>query len=383
MIERKDILQDIHKAIKRGRIVSLLGPRQSGKTTLARNFAQPGSSTYFDLEDPVDSAKLAQPKNALVDLKGIVVIDEVQRQADLFPILRVLADRVPLPAKFLLLGSAAPTLNTHISESLAGRVERIRIGGFSLKEVGMVKYEKLWLRGGLPKAFLARTDEESFVWRKEYIESFVSRDLPFYGVSLPPLTILRYWIMLAHYHGQIFNANEIARSLGINEVTVKRYLDVLSGVFMMRQLQPWFANIKKRQVKAPKVYFYDTGILHGLLGIKTREDLLAHPKHGASWEGYVIEEVIHSVAPDEVYYWATHQGAEIDLVLFKGGKMYGVEIKRQDAPTMTPSMRIALEDLKLERIAVIYPGEKRYELHKKVSVIPFDKVMGGMKALFE
>ena len=383
MIERKDILQDIHKAIKRGRIVSLLGPRQSGKTTLARNFSQPGSSTYFDLEDPVDSAKLSQPNNALVGLKGIVVIDEAQRQADLFPILRVLADRVPLPAKFLLLGSAAPALNTHISESLAGRVERIRIGGFSLKEVGMIKYEKLWLRGGLPKAFLARTDAESFVWRKEYVESFVSRDLPFYGVSLPPLTILRYWTMLAHYHGQIFNANEIARSLGINEVTVKRYLDVLSGVFMMRQLQPWFANIKKRQVKAPKVYFSDTGILHGLLGIKTREDLLAHPKQGASWEGYVIEEVIHSVEPDDVYYWATHQGAEIDLVFFKGGKMYGVEIKRQDAPTMTPSMRIALEDLKLERIAVIYPGEKRYELHKKVSVVPFSQIMGGMKALFE
>jgi len=382
MVERKEILQHICKAIKRGRIVSLLGPRQSGKTTLARNFAVPGSSKYFDLEDPIDSAKLAQPKNTLVHLKGTVVIDEVQRQADIFPILRVLADRQPLPAKFLLLGSASPTLNRHISESLAGRVERVTIGGFSLQEVGMSKYEKVWLRGGLPKSFLARTDEESAIWRKEYVQSFVARDLPFYGLSLPPLTILRYWTMLAHYNGQVFNANEIARSLGINEVTVKRYLDILSGVFMIRQLRPWFANIKKRQVKAPKIYFHDTGVLHGLLGIRTMEDLLAHPKHGASWEGFVIEEIIHAVAPDDVYYWATHQGAEIDLVLFKGGRMYGVEIKRQDAPTMTPSMRIALEDLKLERITVIYPGEKRYELHKKISVVPFQQIMGGMKAMF-
>lgn len=383
MIERKQILQHIHEAIKRGRIVSLLGPRQSGKTTLARNFSGPGSLTYFDLEDPVDSTKLIQPKNALMGLKGTVVIDEVQRQPNIFPILRVLADRQPLPAKFLLLGSASPDMNKHISESLAGRVERITIGGFSLKEIGMNACEKLWLRGGLPRAFLAKTYEESFIWRKEYVQSFVARDLPLYGVSLPPLTILRYWTMLAHYHGQIFNASEIARSLGISEITVKRYLDVLSGVFMIRQLQPWFANIKKRQVKAPKIYFYDTGILHTLLGIRTMEDLLAHPKHGASWEGFVIEEAIRAVGPDDVYYWATHQGAEIDLVFTKGGKMYGIEVKRADAPTMTPSMRIALEDLKLERIAVIYPGNKRYSLHKKIDVVPFETITGGMKEIFK
>lgn len=382
MIERKEILKHIHQAIERGRIVSLLGPRQCGKTTLARNFSAPGSLSYFDLEDPIDSTKLMEPKSALIDLEGTVVIDEAQRQASLFPILRVLADRQPLPAKFLLLGSASPDLNKYISESLAGRVERIRIGGFSLKEVGMNVYEKLWLRGGLPRAFLAKTYEESFIWRKEYIQSFVERDLPFYGLSLPPLTILRYWTMAAHYNGQIFNANEIARSLGINEVTAKRYLDILSGVFMIRQLQPWFANIKKRQVKSPKIYFHDTGILHALLGIRTMENLLSHPKHGASWEGFVIEEVIHAVEPDDVYYWATHQGAEIDLVFFKGGRMYGVEIKRADAPTMTPSMRIALEDLKLERIVVIYPGEKRYALHKKIDVVPFETITGGMKGLF-
>lgn len=383
MIERKNIKKHIIKALKRGRIVSLLGARQCGKTTLARNFAQPVSSSYFDLEDPIDSAKMAEPKNALENLKGTVVIDEVQRQPELFPILRVLADRVPLPAKFLILGSSSPDLIKHSSESLAGRVERIRIGGFSLDEVGDGKFERLWLRGGLPPSFLAKTDKESFIWRREYTQSFVERDLPLHGVSLPPMMLLRFWAMLAHYHGQVFNSSEIARSLGISVMTVKRYVDILSGVFMIRQVQPWFGNVKKRQVKSPKIYFYDTGILHSLLGIQTTNDLLAHPKHGASWEGFVMEEVIRSVQPNDVYFWATHQGAEIDLVFNKGGRMYGVEIKRADAPTMTPSMRIALEDLKLERIAVIYPGKKRYSIHKQIQVVPFDEILGGMKSLFK
>ena len=382
MIERKRITQHISKALERGRIVSLLGPRQCGKTTLARTFVEPGSSSYFDLENPIDSTKMIQPKNVLMGLKGTVVIDEVQRHPELFPILRVLADRRPLPAKFLILGSASPDLIKHSSESLAGRLERIIINGFSLNEVGANVFERHWLRGGLPLSFLARTNEESFIWRREYVQSFVERDLPSYGVSLPPLTLLRFWTMLAHYHGQVFNSSEIARSLGIGVPTVKRYLDVLTGVFMVRQLQPWFANIKKRQVKAPKIYFYDTGILHALLGVHTMNDLLAHPKHGASWEGYVIEEVIHAVEPDDVYFWATHQGAEIDLVFFKGGRMYGVEIKRSDAPTLTPSMRIALEDLKLERIVVIYPGQQRYLLHDQVEAVPFEAVSGGMNSLF-
>jgi len=382
MIKRKYIRQYIIKAIKRGRIVSLLGPRQCGKTTLARHFAKPDSFLYFDLEDPIDSAKMTQPKNVLEGLKGTVVIDEVQRQPELFPILRVLADRTPLPAKFLILGSASPDLIKHSSESLAGRVERIIIGGFSLEEIGKKPFGALWLRGGLPRSFLAGNDEESFIWRREYAQSFVQKDLPLHGISLPALTLLRFWTMLAHYHGQIFNASEIARSMGISVMTVKRYLDVLSGVFMIRQLQPWFVNLKKRQVKAPKIYFYDTGILHALLGIHTMNDLLAHPKHGASWEGFVIEEVIRVCNPDDVYFWATHQGAEIDLVFSKGGRMYGVEVKREDAPTMTPSMRIALEDLKLKHIAVIYPGKKRYSLHKKINVVPFDEISSGMKGLF-
>jgi len=382
MIKRKNIEEYITKALNRGRIVSLLGPRQCGKTTLARKFAKPGSPLYFDLEDPVDSAKLAEPKNILEKLAGTVVIDEVQRQPELFPLLRVLADRVPLPAKFLILGSASPNLIKHSSESLAGRVERIKIGGFSLGEIGEKKAEYLWLRGGLPRAFLAGSDEESFTWLKEYTQSFVERDLPLHGVSLPSMTLLRFWTMLAHYHGQVFNASEIARSLGISVMTVKRYVDVLTGVFMLRQVQPWFGNIKKRQVKSPKIYFYDTGILHSLLGIQTKNDLLAHPKYGASWEGFVLEEVIRSVEPHEVFFWATHQGAEIDLVFNKGGRMYGVEIKRADAPTMTPSMRIALDDLKLERITVIYPGKKRYSIHKQINVVPFDEILGGMKGIF-
>ena len=382
MIERKDITRHITQALGSGRIVSLLGSRQCGKTTLARHFAKPGSSLYFDLEDPVDSAKLVEPKNVLENLTGTVVIDEVQRQPELFPLLRVLADRVPLPAKFLILGSASPNLIKRSSESLAGRVERIKIGGFSLSEVGEKKAEQLWLRGGLPRAFLSGSDKESFTWLKEYTQSFVERDLPLHGVSLPPMTLLRFWTMLAHYHGQIFNASEIARSLGISVMTVKRYVDVLTGVFMIRQVQPWFGNIKKRQVKSPKIYFYDTGILHSLLGIQTMDDLLAHPKYGASWEEFVIEEVIRSVEPHEVFFWATHQGAEIDLVFNKGGRMYGVEIKRADAPTMTPAMRIALEDLKLKRIAVVYPGKKRYSIHKQIDVVPFDEILGGMKGLF-
>lgn len=382
MIKRKKITDGITEALNRGRIVSLLGPRQCGKTTLARQFAKPGSLSYLDLEDPIDSAKLVEPQNTLQNLKGTVVIDEVQRQPELFPLLRVLADRDPLPAKFLILGSASPNLVKHASESLAGRVERIQISGFSLDEVGQTKTEDLWLRGGLPRSFLSDTDKDAFIWLNEYIQSFVERDLPSHGVSLPPTTLLRFWTMLAHYHGQVFNASEIARSLGISVMTVSRYLDVLTGVFMIRQVQPWIANIKKRQVKSPKIYFNDTGILHALLGIRSSKDLFRHPKYGASWEGFVLEEVIRSVDPHETYFWATHQGAEIDLVFNKGGKMYGLEIKRQDAPRMTPSIKHALEDLKLERIAVIYPGKRRYSVHKQVDVVPFDEILSGMKGLF-
>lgn len=382
MIKRVDLYKKIRLAFRYGRVVALLGARQCGKTTLARQFIPSGPAHYFDLEDPVDAARLAEPMNTLSKLKGIVVIDEIQRQPDLFPVLRVLADRMPLPARFLILGSASPELVKHSSESLAGRLARVAMAGFTLSEVGLGACERLWLRGGFPRSFLAKTEKDSVNWRKDFIQSFVERDLPAHGVMLPPFTLSRLWIMLAHYHGQLFNASEIARSLGINEATVKRYLDVLSGVFMVRQLQPWHVNIKKRQVKAPKIYIRDTGILHSLLGIRTMDELLSNPKYGASWEGYVVEEIINFVEPDEVYFWATHNGAEIDLVFSKGGRMYGIECKRADAPVMTPSMGIALKDLKLACIAVIYPGKQRYSLHKQIEVVPFEAVVDGFSGIF-
>lgn len=382
VIKRTEILQRIHHALRRGRVVALLGPRQCGKTTLARELVSADSPRYFDLEDPVGIARLSEPMDALSGLRGTVVIDEIQRQPNLFPILRVLADRRPLQAKFLILGSASPELIKHSSESLAGRLTRVVMGGFSLQEVGADTLKRHWLRGGFPRSFLAGSESESLNWRKDFIQSFVERDLPAHGMSLPPATLLRFWTMLAHYHGQVWNASEPARSLGISEMTVKRYLDVLAGVWMVRQLQPMHANIKKRQVKAPKIYIRDAGILHYLLGIRKTEDLFVHPKYGASWEGYVIEEVIRAVEPDEIYYWRTHSGAEIDLILRKGGKMYGVECKRQDAPRLTPAIKTVLEDLRLERIAVIYPGDKRYILSDRVVAVPFAAIEGGMKSIF-
>jgi len=382
MIKRAKYKKHIEEALGRSRAVALLGPRQCGKTTLARELVDKDSPNYFDLEDPSSLIGLADPKTALASLKDIVVIDEVQRRPDLFPILRVLLDRSPLPAKFLILGSASHDLLRQSSESLAGRLEMIEMDGFGLSEVGQKGASRLWLRGGFPLSFLARNDVDSFAWRKSFIQSFLERDLRQQGINIPAVALHRFWAMLAHSHGQIWNAAPFATSLGITEPTVRRYLDILTGVFMVRQIQPWHANIKKRQVKASKVYIRDTGVLNSLLGLKTEAEVLRHPSCGASWEGYVIEEVIHSVEPDDVYYWATHQGAEIDSVFTKGGRMYGVEVKRADAPTMTPSMRIALEDLKLERIIVIYPGNKRYSLHKKIDVVPFESIAVGMKEMF-
>ena len=383
MIKRAKYKKHIEKALERSRAVALLGPRQCGKTTLAREIVAPDSSNYFDLEDPSNLMGLADPKVALASLKDIIVIDEIQRRPDLFPILRVLLDRTPLPAKFLILGSASPDLLRQSSETLAGRLEMIEMDGFDLLEVGKKEAARLWLRGGFPLAFLAKNDIDSFTWRKSFIQAFLDRDLRQQGIDIPAVSLHRFWTMLAHSHGQIWNAAPFAASLGVTQPTVRRYLDILTGVFMVRQLQPWYANIKKRQVKAPKIYIRDTGVLHSLLGLRTEAEVFRHPNYGNSWEGYVIEEVIHAVEPDDVYYWATHNGAEIDLVFFKGGRMYGIEVKRADAPTLTPSIRTALEDLHMERIAVIYPGEKRYALHKKVEVVPFETIVGGMKGIFK
>jgi hypothetical protein len=384
MIERDFYKKYIEKALGRSRAVALLGPRQCGKTTLARQIVDIHSPNYFDLEDPSTLIEFEDPKTALELLKGIVVIDEVQRRPEVFPVFRVLLDRVPLPAKFLILGSASPELLKQSSESLAGRLELIEMEGFGLSEVGEKKQMRLWNRGGFPLSFLAKNDEDSLVWRIDFIRSFLERDLrEAQGLDVPVVTLHKFWIMLAHSHGKIWNASPFASSLGLTHPTVKKYLDILTGLYMVRQLQPWYANIKKRQVKSPKIYIRDTGLLHALIGINTEQELPRHPVCGASWEGFVIEEIIRCVEPHDVYYWATHQGAEIDLVFFKGGRMYGVEIKRQDAPTMTKSIQTALECLDIDRIAVIYPGKRRYSVHKKVDVVPFDEIQGGMKGLFQ
>ncbi len=370
MMERKQLLSKIERALKRSRVVVLLGPRQCGKTTMARELVNAASPSYFDLEDPVSLTRLDAPMTALQSLNGLVVIDEVQRRPDLFPVLRVLADRNPLPARFLILGSASSLLLKQSSESLAGRVEMISMSGFGLEEVGSQVQARHWLRGGFPLSYLARSEADSVAWRKNFVQTFLERDLPQLGVRIPAATLLRFWTMVAHYHGQVWNAAEPARSLGMGETSVRRYLDLLTDVFMIRQLPPWFANTTKRQIKAPKVYFRDSGFLHYLLGIRSAKDLLSHPKSGASWEGYVIEEVLRVVEPEEAYFWGTHGGAEIDLVLRKDGKMVGVECKWLDAPKLTPSMRAALSDLGLERIVVIYPGERRYALAEQVEAVP-------------
>jgi len=380
MILRNNTHNNITTALERSRIVAILGPRQCGKTTLARQFVPPDSTAYFDLEDPLSLARLDEPMTALRDLSGLVVIDEVQRRPELFPILRVLADRTPLPARFLILGSAAPDLLRQSSESLAGRMETVPLSGFTINDVGMSAHQVHWLRGGFPLSFLATSDSNSVAWRKSFIQTLLERDIPSFGLGTPAPTLFRFWTMLAHYHGQVWNAAEPARSLGIGETSVRRYLDLLEGVYMVRQLQPWHENLKKRQVKSPKVYIRDSGLLHQLLGIRTLPELLSHPKCGASWEGYVIEEIISSVQPDEVYFWATHAGAELDLLLFKDGRRFGVEIKRADAPRLTPSIRTALEDLRLDRLVVIYPGERRYALAEQVEVVPLMDLLERLTA---
>jgi predicted AAA+ superfamily ATPase len=370
MIARIHSKARIETALLRSRITLVIGPRQCGKTTLARQFVPSDSANYFDLEDPVSLARLEEPMTALAPLTGLIVIDEVQRRPELFQVLRVLADRQPLPARFLILGSAAPELLRQSSESLAGRMEIVAMSGFSLAEVGSEQQSHHWLRGGFPCSYLAASDDDSFAWLKSFALTLVERDIPQLGIGVPAAMLIRFWTMLAHCHGQIWNAAPPARSLGVSEPTVRRYLDLLEGVFMVRQLQPWHANLKKRQVKSPKVYFRDSGVLHNLLGIRSNRELLNHPACGASWEGYVIEEAIRAVSPDESYFWATHNGAELDLLLVKNGLRIGIECKRSDAPRVTPSMRTSLTDLELDRLVVIYPGTQRYSLAEEVEVLP-------------
>jgi predicted AAA+ superfamily ATPase len=370
MIPRTPLSQTIQRALEQSRVVILIGPRQCGKTTLARLFVPPNSVNYFDLEDPFSLARLDQPMVTLQDLRGLLVIDEVQRRPDLFPVLRVLCDRDPLPARFLILGSASPALLRQSSETLAGRMTTIAMSGFSLAEVGVAAQNQHWRRGGFPLSFLAASEEESLDWRKDFVRTFLERDVPQFGVNIPATSLFRFWSVLAHYHGQVWNASEAARTLNISESTARRYVDLLQGLFMIRQLQPWYANLVKRQVKSPKIYIRDTGLLHYLLGIRSEQELSLHPRSGASWEGYVIEETLKAIAPDEAYFWATHSGAELDLLLIKNGRRIGVECKRMDAPRVTPSMRIALQDLQLDRLVVLYPGPHPYQLGGRISVLP-------------
>ncbi len=367
----------VHRALTRSRIVVLIGPRQCGKTTLAREFVSEVSLNYFDLEDPMSRSRLGEPMSGLAPLKGLVVIDEVQRKPDLFPILRVLADRKEVPATFLVLGSASGELQRQSSESLAGRMESVSIAGFTLMELGHECESNLWLRGGFPRSFLAQNDLDSFSWRKHFTQTLLERDLPQWGVRVPAESLRRFWFMVAHYHGQIWNTSEPARALGLSEKSVRHYLDLLCDALMLRQLQPYHVNLGKRQVKSPKIYVRDSGVLHYLLGISTEKLLLEHPKVGASWEGFVIEQILATQPHDEAFFWATHQGAEIDLILLCGGNLFGVEIKRADAPKATPSMIRALDELRLEKLVVIYPGLKRYPIHKKIDVVPIRSIAQG------
>jgi predicted AAA+ superfamily ATPase len=367
---RSRLLAELRTALERRPVVVLTGPRQCGKTTLAREILDPEASTYFDLEDPRTRALFEEPLTALEPLTGLVVIDEVQRAPELFTVLRVLADRRPLPARFFILGSASGALLRQSSESLAGRVEHVRMGGFTLDEVGPDAQESLWRRGGFPDALLAPDEDAAVRWRRDFIDTIVERDLPQWGVRVSSTAMRRFWTMVAHFHGQVWNSADPARALGVREPTVRHYLDLLTDALVLRQLQPWHANLRKRQVKSPKVYVRDSGLLHELLGIEDHSSLLSHPKLGASWEGFAIEQVLATEPHAEAAFWATHQGAEIDLLLRRRGRLYGVECKRVDTPRLTPSIRIALDDLGLERVAVVYPGTRRFFLADRVEAVP-------------
>lgn len=377
MTDRTTLENRIRTALGRSRGVVLSGPRQAGKSTLAQRFLARASPNYFDLEYPPHLQRLDQAALTLEPLQGLVVIDEVQRRPDLFPLLRVLMDRSDTPGQFLLLGSASPVLLRQAGESLLGRVETVEVGGFDLQEAcgGAGLYDeattqRLWLRGGFPRSYLAGSEDDSFVWRMNAVANHVQVDLPQFGLNIAAPAMLRFWGMLAHYHGQVWSAAPPAQSMGVAQTTIRRYLDTLTQTLMVRQLQPWHENLGKRQVKAPKIYFRDTGLLHALMGVRTMHELLLHPLCGASWEGFALEQVLRIAQPDQAYFWATHQGAELDLLMFKGRQRFGVEFKRTESPRLTPSMRIALNDLKLDALYVVYPGPHRYPLGERAEAVP-------------
>jgi hypothetical protein len=370
MMNRPSYLDQLSNAVQRSPVTALLGPRQCGKTTLARMFGEGRDTIYFDLESQPDLMRLQNPELMLGSLKGTAILDEIQEMPGLFKVLRVLVDRPRNRTRFLILGSASPDVVKNASESLAGRVEFVELSGFGLNEINAESEQSLWLRGGFPRSFLAETDEDSMAWLEGFIRTFLERDIPHLGISIPSAAMRRFWTMLAHYHGQIWNAAELGRAMGLSDKTMRSYLDILTGTFMIRQLQPWHENIGKRQVRAPKIYFRDSGILHKLLSLSDDHSLLGHPRVGASWEGFALEQTLRLVKPPQAFFWSTYSGAELDLFFMVQGRRYGMEFKFNEAPTVTKSMRIALDTLHLDHLWIIYPGRQQYPAHDKISVQP-------------
>ena len=363
-------LEAVRAGLRRAPVTALLGPRQCGKTTLSRLLK---AEHFFDLEDPRSLARLDEPQTALENLTGTVVIDEVQRKPDLFPLLRVLADRRQA-TRYLLLGSASPDLVKEVSESLAGRVAYHDLGPLTVDETGVLEWRRLWLRGGFPRSYLADDDAASALWREDFIRSHLERDVPALGISIPAETLRRFWVMVSHYHGQVLNLSELGRSFGVSDHTIRRYLEILSGTFMIRLLPPWHANVGKRLVKAPKLYIRDSGLFHALHTIATPLQLESHPKLGASWEGFAMEQAIRLMGVNHPHFWRTHTGAELDLVWQARGALWGMEFKYQDAPGMTRSIRAVLRDLPLQHLWIVYPGPERYRLDEVVSVVPLAEI---------
>ena len=381
VIERNEYLRRITSRMEDYPVVALLGARQVGKTTLARQFMAGRSARYFDLESAAAQDVLRHPAAVIEPLQGLVVIDEAQRMPELFPLLRVWADRRPLPARFLVLGSVSPWVLRGVTESLAGRVSFVDVAALGLREVGAGEFRRLWWRGGFPVPYLAGTEERAWQWQEDFERTVIERDLAQFGVSESPGVMRRFWAMVAHHHGQVWNSSEIGRSLGVTEKTARRYLDALAGIFMVRILPPWFENLGKRQVKAPKVYIRDSGMLHGLLRVASHERLEEHPKLGASWEGFAMVQVLQITGDRDAYFWATHGGAELDLLVNWKGLRLGFEFKFADAPGVTRSMHVALEDLKLDRLIVVVPGAESYDLGPKVEVASILHVADRLGAL--
>lgn len=385
MIERRRHVTAVLRLLRDAPVVCLLGPRQVGKTTLAHQVARGfrGPSRRFDLEDERDRAQLADPYVALDGLRGLVVLDEIQRAPGLFPAMRVLADRPGAPARFLILGSASPELLRQGSETLAGRVRFHELPGFDLREVGAKEADRLWLRGGLPPAYVDRTDEGSLAWRRDYVRTFVERDLPSFGVRVEPDSLRRLWSMVAHWHGQVWNGSRIASAFGVSDAAIRHWLDLLVASFAVVRLPPWHENLSKRQVKSPKVYVADSGVLHALLNLPAMDDLLGHPTAGSSWEGFAISQVasVLGARREECFFWATHQGAELDLLVVRGRRRLGFEIKRTSAPRISPSMRIALADLKLDSLDVIHAGGETFALGERLRAVPLTRVTTDLEPL--